>query len=640
DTLEQELVCIGFRNEYDISLNRHGDLFTYDADMEWDLGAPWYRPTRICQVVSGGDYGWRSGTGKWPSYYEDSLPPVVEIGPGSPTGIVSGAGAAFPARFQDALFALDWTFGTIYAIHLKPKGAGYEGVSEPFVTGTPLPVTDAIVGADGLLYFTVGGRGAQSALYRVRYVGEESSDPVGTPLSKEVAQARFLRTQLERFHGKTLPEAESNAAIELAWPLLQSEDRFLRSAARVAIESQAVDRWFQRFLEEMSPQGVVTSAVALARVGEADQREALLGKLIATDVDNDDQMLGWLRAVSLTCIRFGKPSDPQRMRLLERLDSLLPHRNADVNTELVPLMVFLRSPTVVEKTMALIVNRDPPVIPDWSELASRNPRYGGTVKRVLDNHPPSREIGYALALRNIREGWTSEQRRDYFQFLNQAAKASGGASYPGFMRNIRDEALASCSDAERVALQDITGESYDPKPSFEIAPIVGPGRVWTVEDAQSNAGGRFRSASFEQGRSLYFAANCGKCHRYNGLGGNIGPDLTSIPNKFDLNYVIDHIINPSKVISDQYQSSVVLTDSGRTIAGLVSEAEGKVIIYPAAVNAEPVELQRNQVEAIQPSSVSQMPKGLVDGLNAEELRDLLAYLMSGGDPKNSKVYGK
>ena len=96
-------------------------FFTYDADMEWDLGAPWYRPTRINHVVSGSDYGWRSGTGKWPAYYEDSLPPVVDIGPGCPTGVINGLGAKFPAKYQDAIYALDWTFGTIYAIHMDAR---------------------------------------------------------------------------------------------------------------------------------------------------------------------------------------------------------------------------------------------------------------------------------------------------------------------------------------------------------------------------------------------------------------------------------------------------------------------------------------------------------------------------------------
>ncbi len=201
--------------------------------MEWDLGSPWYRPTRICEVVSGGDYGWRSGTGKFPTYYEDSLPPIVEIGPGSPTGVAAGIGAKFPARYQDAIFGLDWTFGTIYAIHLQPQGAGYRGQSEPFVTGSPLPVTDAIVGKDGALYFTIGGRGTQSALYRVRYEGDESTELVSTqPLPADVRQAREAKKQLEAFHGKRLSGDEAKAAIQTAWPHLSSDDRFLRSGPR------------------------------------------------------------------------------------------------------------------------------------------------------------------------------------------------------------------------------------------------------------------------------------------------------------------------------------------------------------------------------------------------------------------------
>ena len=184
----------------------------------------------------------------------------------------------------------------------------------------------------------------------------------------------------------------------------------------------------------------------------------------------------------------------------------------------------------------------------------------------------------------------------------------------------------------------MTGENYDPVPDFEIKKIVGPGREWTLSEARSQAT-RFKEASFENGRSVYFAANCGKCHRHNGLGGNVGPDLTSIPNKFDVNYVIDHIIDPSKVISDQYQASTVLTADGRTFSGLVSEADGSLIIYPSDTKAEPVTVAVEDVEAVRPSDVSQMPKGLIDGLNAEELRDLLAYLMSGGNAGNKKIYG-
>ena len=189
-----EVFSMGYRNQYDIAFNPEGELFTYDADMEWDFGSPWYRPTRVCHATSGSEFGWRSGTGKWPEYYEDSLPAAVNIGPGSPTGVVFGTGAKFPAKYQRSLFILDWTYSTIYSVELTPSGASYRGVKSDFVTGSPLPVTDAIVGQDGALYFAAGGRGTQSDLYRVTYAGAESTAPV-TSQDAQGKELRELRRQ-------------------------------------------------------------------------------------------------------------------------------------------------------------------------------------------------------------------------------------------------------------------------------------------------------------------------------------------------------------------------------------------------------------------------------------------------------------
>ena len=117
-----ELVAIGYRNPFDIAFNRAGELFTYDSDMEWDVNMPWYRPTRVLHVASGGDYGYRNGSGKWPPYYIDSLPPVVNVGPGSPTGVAFGYGAKFPVKYQEALYLCDWSYGKLYALHLDAQG--------------------------------------------------------------------------------------------------------------------------------------------------------------------------------------------------------------------------------------------------------------------------------------------------------------------------------------------------------------------------------------------------------------------------------------------------------------------------------------------------------------------------------------
>jgi glucose/arabinose dehydrogenase len=191
DGQDWQLLASGFRNEYDIALNPDGELFTYDADMEWDVGSPWYRPTRVNHVTSGAEFGWRSGTGKWPAYYPDSLGSVVDIGPGSPTGIAFGTGAKFPAKYQKSLFISDWSYGVIYAVHMSPSGSTYTGEAERFIAAAPLPVTDMVINpADQAMYFTIGGRKTQSGLYRVTYKGTESTAAVAP---EKMAVKSFVR---------------------------------------------------------------------------------------------------------------------------------------------------------------------------------------------------------------------------------------------------------------------------------------------------------------------------------------------------------------------------------------------------------------------------------------------------------------
>ena len=232
-----ELISIGYRNQYDIAFNRDGELFTYDSDMEWDMNTPWYRPTRVCHAVDGSEFGWRSGTGNWPDYYPDNLPPVVNVGPGSPTGIAFGYGAKFPAKYQDALFLCDWSYGKLYAVHLKPDGGTYKGELEEFVTGTPLPLTDIVVNPkDGAMYFTIGGRKTTSGLYRVTYVGKESTAP-SQGATFDSAERDAAPHKLEAFYGKKGPEG-----IDVAWPHLGDKDRFIRCAARTVLEYQGPGR--------------------------------------------------------------------------------------------------------------------------------------------------------------------------------------------------------------------------------------------------------------------------------------------------------------------------------------------------------------------------------------------------------------
>ena len=121
---------------------------------------------------AGAEFGWRSGWAKWPDYYLDSLPPAVEMGRGSPTGIEVYSHYMFPRRYHNALFVCDWSRGRILSVKLKPHGASYKASSEVFLEGQPLNVTDISVGPDGWLYFCTGGRDTEGGVYRVVWEGE------------------------------------------------------------------------------------------------------------------------------------------------------------------------------------------------------------------------------------------------------------------------------------------------------------------------------------------------------------------------------------------------------------------------------------------------------------------------------------
>ncbi|MEM8735357.1 MAG: HEAT repeat domain-containing protein, partial [Planctomycetota bacterium] len=185
-----ELVAGGIRNAFDLTFHPNGSLFIHDSDMESDEGAVWYRPTALYEVVEGGEYGWRSGWSKWPNYYLDRVPPLLETGRGSPTGACAYDHFMFPIRYQKSLFLADWTKGQIICIRFDDQG---QPQSEVFIEGQPLNVTDIAVGPDGWLYFCTGGRGTKGGIYQIRYNGQvpDSVKNLGSGIAKAVRQPQL-----------------------------------------------------------------------------------------------------------------------------------------------------------------------------------------------------------------------------------------------------------------------------------------------------------------------------------------------------------------------------------------------------------------------------------------------------------------
>lgn len=625
DGKEWELVSTGFRNQFDAGYNRAGELFTYDADMEWDFNTPWYRPTRVCHVTSGSEWGWRNGAGKYPPYYPDNLPPVVDVGPGSPTGVCFGYGAKFPQKYQDAFFICDWSYGKLYAVHLEPTGSTYKGTLEEFVTGTPLPLTDVIINpTDGAMYFAIGGRQTQSGLYRVTYTGTEPTAPSDkSAFDDPTTQAMWgIRRQIEKYHGKQDPKA-----VDTVWKYLGASDRFIRYAARSALEHQPAEQWTKKALAERDPQAAITALLGLIRKTAKDpqhvpEQERLLHppdpKLgaaiihalnhIAWDKLTPEQKLELARVYQVYFVRYGKPaeSDAGRKAAQARFAGAYPTGSRYLDGEICQLLVFLDDPEVVAETMKLLAEA-----PTQEE-----------------------QLAYVQALRVARVGWTPELRRDYFTWFVRAGGYKGGNSFRGFLKLIKGDAVAMLSPAEKAALQPV----LDAQPATNAVAVAPPRafvKKWTIDelapvvDKGLKAGGR----NFDRGRRLFGAVNCFACHRYDNEGGSAGPDLSGVAGRFNTRDLLESLLDPSKEVSDQYAAVEIDTLDGKRVVGRIVNLHGDNL----SVNTNMLDpngivtVNRNNVDTIKPSKTSMMPTGLLDTLQEDEVLDLMAYLLSRGD---------
>ncbi|HEU4418230.1 MAG TPA: c-type cytochrome, partial [Planctomycetota bacterium] len=261
-------------------------------------------------------------------------------------------------------------------------------------------------------------------------------------------------------------------------------------------------------------------------------------------------------------------------------------------------------------------------------------QYAGVIDAMSKAMPPIGQIAITNALRTVKHGWTLEQRRTFFTFLAEARKRKGGSSYDGYLLKMIDAGWATCTEAEQRELAELVGKARADAPRFRSTPPKGPGRDWQVADVDMLTRAGVQDRNLRSGHNLFHASGCASCHYFAGEGGNYGPDLTSLGNKFTARDVLESILEPSNVISDQYSGSVLTKKDGTTLFGSVKKAmHGDSEVYevvPATADAKLVRVHVADVSKVEPSKLSPMPKDLVDRLSADELRDLVAFLLSRG----------
>jgi putative heme-binding domain-containing protein len=621
DGSNAELFAAGTRNTYDIAFSPDGELFGFDSDMEWDWGASWYRPIRINHLIAGGDYGFREGTGKFPEYYEDTLPANLDVGVGSPTGVKFGTDSNFPKKYRSALFLLDWSYGRIFAAHLIPHGATYDATIETVLRGVPLNLTALAFGKDGALYFITGGRGTESGLYRLSYTGRKIKEPSKAgediPDETEAETARHVRHDLEFFQGK-----RDAGMIGSIWPWLDSEDRWIRYAARTALEFRDVAAWKDQALAETNTFGGLTALLALARCGPPEtQRDLLMAlqKFPMPDLTEEQQLLK-LRVIELSFCRQGRPDPDLAQRVIEKLDAHYPAASEALNRELCQLLLYLQAPDAITKTLALLAKA-----PTQEE-----------------------QTAYVLHLRTITNGWTLEQRKQYLswfdknrdniqhppellQYFKDAGRDySDGASLPGFLSSFQQDAIDTLTPAERDALATFLPAESNAVPATATTPRKFV-KDWRMADIEPDLDQLKSGRSFARGKEAFTAAQCILCHRFGKTGGAVGPELAAVSSRLASRDILESILLPSKVVPELYQNTILTLKNGDDVIGrIVEETDQKLVVMTDPIKSTKVEARKSDVSSRRASKISPMPEGLVNNMTEDQILDLIAYLQSGG----------
>lgn len=605
-----ELYAGGFRNQLDLAFNEAGELFTYDADLEWDVGLPWYRPTRVNHVIPGGEYGWRRGTGKSPAYYPDTLPAVADTGMGSPTGIEFGTKSKFPSRYRKALFICDWAYGRIHAVHMKEQGATYTGSFETFAQGRPMNVTDLKFGPDGAMYFTTGGRQTQSGLYRISFVGPATDEPkikLDADAAFEAEASRMLRSISESRQRKV--ENGTVRIIDDLFAQMATGGRFQRFAARVALEHQDVSGWFRRALTEKNVRAGLHGLLALVRVGDATQKVAAISNLSQFNLRDmkEEDLLVALRTFAVGFSRLGRIDATTAVSIRQKLDPLYPHESWRVNHELCEMLVILGSAKVRNTTFELLAKTKEP-----ADLAH-----------------------YLITIRYQQKGWTLEQLSLYFQNLNRASLAHRGSYYQRSIKSLRAELTKKLPENVKERLGLVIMEPAVPanivplttdKPTFV--------RDWKMDELASELGQASKGRSFESGRRAFVTARCVQCHQFGNLSPRaaVGPDLTAVASRFSRKDLLVSIIEPSKAIGDKYRQTKLTLRDGSVAAGMLVGGDNHQLVLQAnLLSDETVTIKKSEIEKNEFAATSSMPTGLISVLTKKQILDLLAFLESSGN---------
>jgi len=130
-----------------------------------------------------------------------------------------------------------------------------------------------------------------------------------------------------------------------------------------------------------------------------------------------------------------------------------------------------------------------------------------------------------------------------------------------------------------------------------------------------------------QGKKVFFEradAQCVRCHKINGQGGDVGPDLSHVGGQKGRSYLLESIVLPNKQIAQGFESALVLLKNGESYAGVL-RSENDIELVINSPDTGPVTLKKADIQSRQ-KALSPMPEELGQMLSRQDLRNLVEFL--------------
>jgi putative heme-binding domain-containing protein len=456
------------------------------------------------------------------------------------------------------------------------------------------------------------------------------------------------------FEKKKQPAPAVKAVIEVSG---EEPERVIRHAGMLALTSvrgqeAATFKQLARFVKEDADRHAAIQALQRIRSSywPKDEAKPLL-----------DDLLNFVRKVPLK--ERTTPVVLDAMQLADSLASLLPLKEARlIRKELGELGVrVIRMGTVPDQMLfdkqriVVKAGKQVEILFENNDLMPHNlvvTQPGaleeiGTLAEATATQPGALERHYVPSSKKILHASRLLQPREV-QKLSFTAPTQPGVypyvcTYPGHWRRMYG-AMYVVKDLDEYLADPDAYLAKNPLPAKdELLKFTRPRKEWKYEDLVASVEKLEGGRSFSNGKQMFQVATCVACHKMNGVGTEIGPDLTKLdPKQQKPAEILRDILEPSFRINEKYQSYVFETQAGKVFTGMILEETPqmvKIIENPLA-KAEPIILKPADIADKKKSPTSIMPKGLLDQLTHEEILDLVAYIYARGDANHAVFRGE